>query len=80
MVGGPLVEGTFQDGFNFMEALFLGSDAGVISIDEAKALWDKWLVIGVDVEEEGPVHCLVVGQSFGLTICSNRWGVFLRLG
>lgn len=39
MVGGPLLEGTFQDRFNFMEALFLGGDAGVISIDEAKALW-----------------------------------------
>lgn len=72
MVGGPLTEGTFQDGFNFMEALYLGGDAGVISIDEAKALWGEWLVIGVDVEEEGPVHSLVVGQSVRPTICSNR--------
>ena len=47
------MEGTFQDGFNFMEALLLGGDAEVISIDEAATLWGEWLVIGVDVEKKG---------------------------
>ena len=46
------MEGTFKDGFNVMEALLLGGDAEVISIDEAATLWGEWLVIGVNVEEE----------------------------
>ena len=52
VVGGHLLEGTFQDGFDFVKALLLGGDAEVVSIDETAALWREWLVIGVDVEKE----------------------------
>lgn len=37
MVGGHLLEGTFQVRFDFVEALFLGGDVEVFSIDEGMA-------------------------------------------
>ena len=46
------MEGTFQDGFDFVEALLLGGDAEVVSVDEAATSWGQWLVISIDVEEE----------------------------
>lgn len=52
VVGGRVLEGTFQDGFDFIKGLLLGGDAEVISCDEAAALSREWLVISVDVEEE----------------------------
>lgn len=47
-----LLEGTFQDRLNLLEVLLLGGDAEIVRIDEAVAVWGKWLVISVDVEEE----------------------------
>ena len=52
VIGGHVLEGTFQKGLDFVEALSLGGDAEVVSVDEAVTSWGQWLVISVDVEEE----------------------------
>ena len=53
VVGCHLLEGAFQDMLDLLEVLLLGGDAEVVSIDEAALLWGEWLVVGLDVEEEG---------------------------
>ena len=53
VVGCHLLEGAFQDMLDLLDALLLGGDAEVVSIDERAALWGEGLVVGVDVEEEG---------------------------
>lgn len=42
VVGGHLLEGTFQVRFDFVEALFLGGDEEVFSIDEGMAVVGHW--------------------------------------
>ena len=53
VVGCHLLEGAFQDMLDLLDALLLGGDAELVSIDKVAALCGKWLVVGVDVEEEG---------------------------
>ena len=45
--------GCFQDRLNLLEVLLFSGVVEVISIDEAAPLSGKWLVVGVDFEEEG---------------------------
>ena len=53
VTGCHLLEGALQDRLELVEVLLFGGDAEVISIDESAALWGKWVVVVVDVEEEG---------------------------
>ena len=73
VVGCHLLEGAFQDMLDLLDALLLGGEAEVVSIDERAALWGEGLVVGVDVKEEGGHYAslwlaVLLGFPFALLI------------